>query len=567
MKRTAGFLASLLDNVTEQILVLDPATLKILYANKPFRAYYGLSPAKLRGKRCHEVTHRSPRPCDENGCECPVKQVIDTGEPAAATHVHAGGDGSRTVFRLDAHPVSDRKGRITHVVETSRDISDQVALQESLRKKSELFETILQTSPDGIIGSDRKGNVFLYNAGAEQIYGYAREEVVGKINVSELYPPGGAREVKEFIYSEHYGGRGGLQDFETEVLAKDGRRVPIRISCALLSEKGIEVGTIGFFHDISARKALKQLLLESEESFRSIFESANDAIVSIGETGEIVKANRAAEEMLRYAKGELPGRNIRDVLPEEYMEVWGRIRTSAPQGKTGPEAKHVELSARTKTGEEIPVHVSLSESRTRKKSLVTAILRDISERKAFEEELRLLSITDSLTKLFNRRHFLSVARKEMERADRTRVPFSLLLIDVDRFKNYNDSYGHTEGDRLLAAIAELARGTFREMDSIFRFGGEEFVVLLPDTLTAGAVAAAERFRGRLAATDPAPPQAETPVHATVSIGVAEYRAGITLDDLVRQADLAMYAAKKGGRNQTVSYDRLLAPSPAAPGRD
>lgn len=567
MKRTTPFLASLLDNITEQVLVLDPATLKILYANKPFRTYYGLSPAKLRGKHCHRVTHRSSRPCDEAGCECPVRRAIDTGEPAAATHVHPDGNGSRTVFRLHADVVRDRKGRITHVVETCRDISGQVALEERLRKKSELFETILDTSPDGIIGSDRKGNVFLYNTGAEQIYGYARDEVVGRIHVSQLYPPGGAREVKEYIYSEHYGGRGRLQDFETEVLAKDGRRIPIRLSCALLHDQGVETGTIGFFHDISARKALKQLLLESEESFRGIFESANDAIVSIGENGEILKANRAAEEMLRYDKGGLAGRNIREVLPDEYMEVWARIRTSAPPGKTGSEAKHVELSARTKTGQEIPVHVSLSESRTRKKSVVTAILRDISERKAFEEELRVLSITDSLTRLFNRRHFLSLARKEMERADRTQVPFSLLLIDIDRFKRYNDSYGHTEGDRFLAAVADLARTSFREMDSVFRFGGEEFVVLLPDTRTAGAVAAAERFRGRLAATDPAPPRAETPVRVTASIGVAEYRGNHSLDDLVRCADLAMYAAKNGGRNRTVSYDRLLAPPPAGAGPD
>jgi diguanylate cyclase (GGDEF)-like protein/PAS domain S-box-containing protein len=557
---TAEFLASLLDNIPEQIVVLHPDTLEILHSNRTFQEFYGLSPDALIGKHCYEVTHRSTRPCSENGCACPVKTVLETGRTSAVVHEHADKHGNRRFFRLTASPVHDGDGRIVRVIETSRDITDMLELQEAYRKKSELFATILATSPDGIIGSDRKGNVFLYNSGAEQIYGYSRDEVIGKLNAAELYPPGGAREVKDFIYSEQYGGRGRLQDFETDVLAKGGRRVPIRISCALLFENGIEAGVIGFFHDISQRKALRQLLQESEETFRSIFESANDAILSIGPDGKILKANIAAERMLRYGMGELAGIGIGEILPGEYLDAWRRIHARSIEGKTS-ETKCLEVSARTRTGVEVPVHVSLSEGRSGGKAVITAIVRDISQRKALEEELRMLSITDTLTGLFNRRHFLSLARMEMERAVRTKVPFSILLFDIDRFKAYNDSYGHTEGDRLLAEVGELTRTTFRDMDSAFRFGGEEFVVLLPDTRRTGAMAAAERFRRRLAAAHFTPVGAGGPVTVTASIGVAEYQDTHTLDDVVRCADLAMYAAKKEGRNRVVLYDQLLQESP------
>ncbi|MGZ9134949.1 MAG: PAS domain S-box protein [Candidatus Deferrimicrobiaceae bacterium] len=556
MEHTKEFLSSLLDNITEQIAVVDPNELKIVYANRSFQTFYGLSLSRLRKKHCYEVMHRRNQPCDGTGCECPVKKILETGDPSSVIHVHLDKDGNREFILVSAIPVRDRKGRINHVIKTLNKITEQTMLQEDLRKKSELFEKILRTSPDGIIGNDKKGNIFLFNLGAERIYGYSRDEVIGKINVSHLYPPGGAREVKEYVCSEHFGGRGELQDFETEVLTKNRGKVPIRLSCTLLYDQGVEVGTIGFFHDISARKALKQRQLESEESYRSIFESADDAIISIGEHGDILKANLAAEEMLAYGNGELIGRSIREVLPDEYMDIWVRIRTRNPRGKTGGETKNVELSARKKTGGEIPVHVSLSENTTPGKNIITAILRDISERKAFEEELRLLSITDSLTKLFNRRHFLSLAQKEMERANRTKVPFSILLIDLDRFKSYNDAYGHMEGDRLLIAAADLARETFREMDSVFRFGGEEFLILLPDTRATGAMTAAERFRRRLSETRFTPIPGGEHAEVTASIGIAVYQEGSTPDELVRSADLAMYAAKSEGRNRVVSYEQL-----------
>jgi len=146
----------------------------------------------------------------------------------------------------------------------------------------------------------------------------------------------------------------------------------------------------------------------------------------------------------------------------------------------------------------------------------------------------------------------------VERSLRNRVPFSILIIDVDRFKQYNDAFGHPEGDKVLRGLGDEIRKNFRTMDNGFRYGGEEFLVLLPDTPSAGAMVPAERLRVRFSEVAFRPHPDEQPRSVTLSIGVVEYRAGISVEDLVRCADRAMYAAKNGGRNRTVNYEDLAA---------
>lgn len=432
--------------------------------------------------------------------------------------------------------------------------------------RSPLLEKILAASPEGIVGNDREGNIFLFNKSAEQIFGRTREEVIGRINVADLYPPGSAREVREYLVSDRFGGPGKLVDFETEVVRRDGKRIPIRLCCAILDEGGKEVGTIGFFTDITSRRTLQDKFLESAERFRGIVESARDAIISVAEDGSIVTVNKAVETILGYPEAELGGMNIAELFPSQYGDTWKEIRAYAAPRESEEFTKTVELAARHRDGRHVPIQMSLAEKTVRGKTYLTAVIRDITERKAFEEELRLLSITDGLTNLYNRRHFGSLATKEIDRAVRNRSRFSILLIDVDGFKQYNDRYGHAAGDEVLKAIGGLALKNFRTMDSAFRYGGEEFVVLLPDTPAEGAMNAAERFRIRFSEISFHPTAGGSPAALTVSIGIAEYHPGFSLDDLVRLADLAMYAAKNGGRNRTVSYEQIMARSaiPAEP---
>jgi len=541
------------DNIRENIVVVDADTYEILHANRTFIDSYGVPTEKGRKKRCYEVTRRSELPCHESGEMCPVRQAADTGRACRYRHVHKDAAGSSRTYRLTAYPIPESDGRILRVVEISEDISEEVMLQDEIRKKSVFLADILKTSPDGIIGNDTNGNVFLFNESAERIFGYTAAEVIGKIRAHSLYPPGGAREVKEYIYAEGFGGRGRLEDFETKVVTKTGKPVAIRLSCALLHEGGREVGTIGFFHDISGRLALQNHLAESEKNYRTLFETASDAIFSIDGNGFILMANRAAKDVFEYPGHGIVGLDFRRLLGSGQEGTWEVLARYASRSDGG---KYVESTAVSRSGRKIPFHISVSESAGSGKSLYTVIMRDVSQIKAYEEDLRALANTDSLTRLFNRRQLYPIMEKELDRAARNKIPFSILLIDIDHFKRLNDTYGHAGGDSLLAGFADNMRMALRRMDSAFRFGGEEFVILLPETSCREAMVPAERFRQLIANSRFSMPPDGRSVSITVSVGIAGYRDGDTIDDVIRHADLAMYAAKNGGRNRVVDYDHL-----------
>nr|WP_259371975.1 GGDEF domain-containing protein [Caldimonas mangrovi] len=182
-----------------------------------------------------------------------------------------------------------------------------------------------------------------------------------------------------------------------------------------------------------------------------------------------------------------------------------------------------------------------------------AVLKLLYELESSRQQIRQLAITDELTGSYNRRYFMEVAEVELLRARRYGVPMSLILIDADHFKRVNDTHGHQCGDALLRQIALACRDSLRGTDVIARLGGEELIVLLPQTGLAGALTMAERIRERVAQL--AIQWREQKVEATVSLGVAALRADTpTLDALIHEADIALYDAKRSGRNRVCSWN-------------
>ena len=155
---------------------------------------------------------------------------------------------------------------------------------------------------------------------------------------------------------------------------------------------------------------------------------------------------------------------------------------------------------------------------------------------------------DALTGLHNRGWMNDVFAREIQRAEREELPLCLMMLDIDSFKQYNDEFGHLAGDRVLTTVGEAAKAPLRTNDLFARYGGEEFSVLLPETQIEQATIVAERLRDRISHTDPGIFAGVQLPKVTVSIGVAEYRSGYTLDSLVAAADVAMYHAKNSGRN-------------------
>lgn len=184
-------------------------------------------------------------------------------------------------------------------------------------------------------------------------------------------------------------------------------------------------------------------------------------------------------------------------------------------------------------------------------------LQDITERKMAELALceserrhRELSITDGLTGLYNSRHFYTRAHEEIERCNRYAATLSLILLDVDNFKKFNDTYGHLEGDRVLAGLAEVIRAEIRGSDSAYRYGGEEFIVIFPETVPEESRVVAERLRQAFADREFTPAPGER-VHMTISIGGGSYHQGEGVIPFVKRVDEAMYGAKNLGKNRVM----------------
>ena len=183
-----------------------------------------------------------------------------------------------------------------------------------------------------------------------------------------------------------------------------------------------------------------------------------------------------------------------------------------------------------------------------------------AELKKALEEVHHAARHDHLTQVYNRRYVMQTMTQEKQRADRTRRPFSIVILDLDHFKIINDRYGHLAGDRVLMAFSERSKGTLRGMDymgadsvrTFGRYGGEEFIVLLPDTDLGGAYRCAERLRY---VTEDEP--FDEVFRVTVSCGVAEYQLGESIEDTLRRADAALYRAKDNGRNCVVADDTAV----------
>jgi diguanylate cyclase (GGDEF)-like protein len=157
--------------------------------------------------------------------------------------------------------------------------------------------------------------------------------------------------------------------------------------------------------------------------------------------------------------------------------------------------------------------------------------------------------TDTLTGLHNRGWLDDAFDREIKRSERDELPLALIMIDVDHFKNYNDEYGHLGGDQVLITVANAIRSPLRPNDLIARFGGEEFAVLLPETTVSNAEIIAERLRDHVAKADPGMLDNRQLPAVTISLGIAGRQPGYSLDMMIAAADVAMYHAKRNGRNR------------------
>ena len=278
--------------------------------------------------------------------------------------------------------------------------------------------------------------------------------------------------------------------------------------------------------------------VETDALFESLFAASPDGIIVVDLEGRVVEANPRVESLFGYASSELLGNPIEILIPEQFRSLhvehriaYSRLASIRPMG-TRP-----ELYGRRKDGSEFPVDIMLSYVETASGQLFLAIVRDTTERKRLEQDMRQLALSDPLTALGNYRRLQEAFETELKWAARTGRSSTLLLLDLDGLKKINDSHGHLAGSRALCRLADVLRAECRAVDTPVRYGGDEFVVILPDTDAEGAQNLAARLAGRLASDGEDPP-----ITFSYGIGVCPLD-GTTLDQLLAFADRALYAMK------------------------
>lgn len=320
----------------------------------------------------------------------------------------------------------------------------------------------------------------------------------------------------------------------------------------------------------SARRlAEAQVIAESEEKFRKISESAYDAIIMMGPDKCISFWNPAAERMFGYAMQEALGQEMHPLLaPAEVAGQFEHGFRSFQKTGSGPViGKTLELSALRKGGVALPVEVTISALQINGKWNAIGIFRDITQHKLAEEKIRQLAFYDPLTRLPNRRLLNERLDQAMVVSKRSNRYGALMFVDLDNFKPLNDQHGHSMGDALLVEVGSRITRCLRETDTVARFGGDEFVVLLSELdrdkaeSIAQANTVAEKIRAVLAQTycmkglSSGNEEISVEHRCTSSIGVVVFiNHEMGVEDVLRWADMAMYQAKDGGRNRVCFLD-------------
>lgn len=307
--------------------------------------------------------------------------------------------------------------------------------------------------------------------------------------------------------------------------------------------------------EFALKKAeIVEALAQSEWKLKTIIETEPECVKVLAADGTLLQMNRAGLQMIEAASDtQVVGHKMTELVTPEFRDAFDSLNKRVNQGESG--TLEFEIVGLKGTHRWLDTHAVPMRDVKGQITGLLAVTRDITARKRVDQELKRLAQIDSLTNLANRRHFMELAEQELSRTLRYGGPLSVLMLDLDHFKNINDTYGHKIGDLVLQKFGGLVRQTLRDVDAVGRVGGEEFAVVLPQTDGEHALEVAERLCRLTADTAVALDQGR-PLHFTVSIGLTTLAgANSNIDTLLGQADQALYEAKNSGRNRVCAYPR------------
>jgi diguanylate cyclase (GGDEF)-like protein/PAS domain S-box-containing protein len=411
------------------------------------------------------------------------------------------------------------------------------------------LRTLIDTLPDLVWLKNPEGVFLACNPEFGLLLGASEAEIVGRTDY-DFVP----REMADFFREKDREAiaRGGPGVNEEEVVyAGDGRRVLLEtIKTPMFDTRGRLIGVLGIGRDITARRIEEQ----ERRLAAQVYENTDEGIIITDPNAVIVAVNRAFTHITGYSAEEVRGHKpsmLRSGRHEPifYQELWAALlETGVWQG---------EIWNRRKNGEIYPEWLTISAVKDNGKTThYVSVFSDITTVKRSQEALSFLAHHDPLTELPNRILLRDRLEHALRRAQRERCGLAVLFIDLDRFKQINDTLGHPVGDRILQLAARMMKDLVRASDTVARIGGDEFIILLEDEVSVGSVATVahklvERFAQPFAVDDRG-------LYVTASVGISIFpHDGEDVDALLKHADLAMYKAKEQGRSNFQFYEAAM----------
>lgn len=438
------------------------------------------------------------------------------------------------------------------------DITERKRMEDRLHAQETKYRSIVENMQDVFFRTDMEGNLVMANPKALELLGYnSLEEILG-LNVVYTFNMDPAQTEKFIRFLRQ---REVIHNSETTLKRKDGIVLVVLLSVALFYDReGHPAGAEGTIRDITKWKEMQQRLLEKEKNYRMVVEGAMDGVLVVDGELQVRDANSRMVELINcYSHKNLIGQVFVELVAPDYRETMEICVQNHIEGNSF--SSICEGAILDRKGEVIPVEVNGGATDYDGDRVAVMFVRDITERKARETRLKQKEqelqeknqkleeavIRDSLTGLFNHRHIHDLLVQEMNVAAQKGYPLSIIMLDIDFFKRINDTYGHKVGDGVLVDITSMIQKALREGDHLGRYGGEEFLAVLPDTSLNHAVILADKIREYVIQAE----FAQLPERLSISAGVALYE-GEPIHRYIDKADALLYQAKDSGRNRVIA---------------
>ncbi len=520
-------LEALFKNSTDAIVAFDENN-KITDINSNFRKLFGYELKDIRGLDIDDALEIGRSKSTNRS----YTKTVLTGRKIVAEGTRYNKEGSPVEVLIKGIPVAiGNKFCGGYGIYT--DITERKRADETLRKSEEKYREILMTMEEGYYEVDLKGNLVFFNDSMSRILGYSKPELL-KLRYDDYHKdPDSVFKIYNKVYNT------GIADKIAgwTIITGDGQEKHIEVSVSLKrNDQGETVGFRGIARDITERIEAEEALRESEDKYRDILSSIEDGYFEVDLKGNITFCNEASARMLGYTVDEFLNLNYRDITINHqlFFNTFNRVF------RTGQTNHALTFEMTKKDGSSAYAELSVSLVRDKGGNICgfRGIGRDVTERKNYEDQLKYLSMHDQLTGLFNRSYF----ENELVRLSSSReYPISIVSIDLDGLKLVNDTIGHQQGDQLLVACANLLKKTVRGEDVLARVGGDEFVILLPQTDSKAAESVIRRF-GQQVDIYNNETKEQIPLSISLGMATAENK-DANLHEAFKEADDLMYRDK------------------------